>query len=288
MVQLIEVVDFKGLMHCVGSSLGLANENPTTEEGNSSAESDQTQSESLTPASSELKVEAPFEQMTIEQIGDKITAKTAQDRFTQPEVAASFVKNTVQPDDTASATGSIMELSARSDLKIVSSKVHEAFQKVNRLTNKYITDHGGANHINAVIPQQNRLYVALAVEASEQLNCPLRTAEAGQELERIKDLPQHKYLVDLLYTILQQEAHLVTVDVTNVTRTAIGVPAQSSKITLDELLSKHPENSVLIKLSYHAGSQMASFFSGACDGPRLPPVTEEASTPAALVAGLRT
>ena len=83
--------------------------------------------------------------------------------------------------------------------------------------------------------------------------------------------------------MLEREARLIMVNDTEITRTSVPVPVRSSGAILEDLLSEHPENSVLIKLNYHAGSQLASVLSGACDGLKLLFGTEEARE---LVSGL--
>ncbi|KAH8691966.1 putative polyketide synthase [Talaromyces proteolyticus] len=153
-------------------------------------------------------------------------------------------------------------------LELPSKTIIEAFEESRKLTDKFIDDYRCAGYMEIVLPRQTQLCVALTVEAFDQTGCPLRTSKAGEILERISHMPEHQRLVDYLYKMLE-EARLVNLSDSKITRTAISTPSKSSEAILDQLLRDFPDHEWANRLTYFAGSRLADVLKGNCDGIKL-------------------
>ena len=225
------------------------------------------------------------EELSVKELDIKINgqsggaSKTAS--ATPPETAkeeALKVKG-ITPAVGGGATG----FSASGSLNVPASTILETFGASKMLTDQFIADHRCADYIEIVNPKQTQLCVALTVEAFEQLGCPLRTAKAGQKLERIKYLPQHGRLAEYLYNMLEKEARLVDVNGDQITRTAISPPTKSSEEILQNLMRSYPDHGYANKLTYFTGTRLADVMTGKSDGIKLIFGTEEGRE---LVSGL--
>jgi acyl transferase domain-containing protein/acyl carrier protein/SAM-dependent methyltransferase len=149
-------------------------------------------------------------------------------------------------------------------------EVLESFVNTKRLGDQMIKDFGIDNFDSVIIPESNRLCVALVVECFEELGCPLRTAQPGQKLDPIPFQPQHKILMKYIYNFLENTVHLLTVEPGGqLTRTNNHIPATSSQDILNELISKYPQQDDFLRLTHHAGIHLARALSGATDGNRV-------------------
>ncbi|KAI1098222.1 hypothetical protein F4804DRAFT_350683 [Jackrogersella minutella] len=156
-------------------------------------------------------------------------------------------------------------------LKLSQSDILECFGEVKMLTDKRIREFHLDNIEDVVIAATNRLCAALVVEAFEELGCPLRTAAAGDALERVSYLPQHERLMKFVYEFLENDARLVDIDVMSgqLTRTNIAVPRKTSDAILQELLGTYPEFRIANRLTYYAGKNLAGVLTGKTDGIRV-------------------
>ncbi|KAH9876642.1 hypothetical protein J1614_003774 [Plenodomus biglobosus] len=146
----------------------------------------------------------------------------------------------------------------------------ESFINTKRLGDQMIEDFGIDNFDSVIIPESNRLCVALIVECFEELGCPLRTAQPGQKLDAIPFQPQHKILMKYIYNFLENTVHLLTVEPNGqLTRTNNSIPTTSSRDILEELVSKYPQQDDFLRLTHHAGIHLARALSGATDGNRV-------------------
>ena len=146
----------------------------------------------------------------------------------------------------------------------------ESFVNTKRLGDQMIKDFGIDDFDSVIIPESNRLCVALVVEGFEELGCPLRTAQPGQILGPIPFQPQHKILMKYIYGFLEKTVHLLTVEPKGqLTRTNNPIPTTSSQDILDELISKYPQQDDFLRLTHHAGIHLARALSGATDGNRV-------------------
>lgn len=171
--------------------------------------------------------------------------------------------NTVATATATSAADSKLTLS-RSDILL-------SFGEVKLLTDELIHVHHLDTLHKTEIAGSNRLCTALVVEAMEKLGMPLSSAAPGQELERVVFLPQHRRLMECVYTFLEDDARLIDQDVVSgqIMRTHIATPRQSSKAVLTELLNAHPGFSVPNRMTYYAGQSLADVLSGKTDGIRV-------------------
>lgn len=226
-----------------------------------------------------------IEELTVKELDVEINGqsggafKTA--TATTPETAEDEIP---QVNRTTSAIpGGVTGFAASGSLNVPASTILEAFGETKMLTDHFIADYRCADYLEVVNPKQTQLCVALTVEAFEQLGCPLRTAKAGQKLERIRYLPQHGRLAEYLYNMLEREARLIDVDGDQITRTAISPPPNSSKEILQNLMHSYPDHGYANKLAYFTGTQLADVMTGKSDGIKLIFGSEEGRE---LVSGL--
>lgn len=169
------------------------------------------------------------------------------------------------------------------------SIIFEAFEESKRQTDSLIAEYRCADYVDTVLCKQTQLCIALAVEAFEELGCPLRSARAGDILQRIPHLPEHTMLTDWLYRMLTHEARLLDIsglesDIKAViTRTAISAPTKRSDVILADLLKTYPDHEWVNRLTYFAGRRLAEVLRGDIDGIKLIFGTDEGRE---LVTGL--
>ena len=228
--------------------------------------------------------ELALEDLTIDQLELKVKGSSSHSNH----IAGNMKLITPQMDTIDSAGVPVVSTknppaSPSNDLQVPAAKVLEAFGETKLLTDQFIADFQCADYVEAVIPRQTEMCVALTIEAFEELGCSLRTAEAGKHLERIKHLPQHERLVDYLYLMLEKEGRLINVNNGCIIRTAIDVPSRSSIEILQSLLSRFPDHNGANKLTHYAGKNLAQILSGKTDGIKLIFGSEEGRE---LVSGL--
>lgn len=257
--ELVNVADFSGLVRLIQDTLGLAADRDgadLTEGGNPSESSQSDASSILTPSHTVLTSVSDAEDNTMSDENYNTTK--------------------------GHLTGSISP-GPGDNLELPSSMIIEAFEESKRLTDQFIADYRCAGYIDTVLPKQTQLCVALTVEAFEQLGCPLRASKAGQRLERIEYVPQHQRLAEYLYKMLEQEARLIDMDGSQITRTAITAPSKTSEVILANLLHDYPDHEWANRLVHFAASRLADVLTGKCDGIKLLFGTDEGRE---LVTGL--
>ena len=169
------------------------------------------------------------------------------------------------------------------ELRLPASAVLEAFGESKLLTDQFIADYHCTGYMDTINPKQTQLCIALTLEAFEQLGCSMKTAEAGQRLERIQHAPQHNRLVQYLYEVLQTDGRLINIDGPTMTRTAVSAPIKSSKEIVDSLAKAYPDHNFANRLAYFCGSRLVDVLTGKLDGVKLIFGTDEGRD---LVAGL--
>ncbi|ERF73358.1 hypothetical protein EPUS_08300 [Endocarpon pusillum Z07020] len=226
-----------------------------------------------------------IEELTVDELDITINGESGRASKTPSATPPKTAKGETPPvNGTTEAKGSgITEFSAGGNLDIPASTILEAFNETKILTDQFIADYRCADYMEVVNPKQTQLCVALTVEAFEQLGCSLRTAKAGQKLERIRYLPQHGRLADYLYNMLEKEARLIDVNGDQITRTAITLSTKSSKEILKNLMDKYPDHDYANKLTYFTGTRLADVMTGKSDGIKLIFGSEEGRE---LVSGL--
>jgi len=155
------------------------------------------------------------------------------------------------------------------ELQLPASVVLEAFGESKLLTDQFIADYHCTGYIDTINPKQTQLCIALILEAFEQLRCPVKTAQPGQRLERIRHAPQHNRLVQYLYEVLQTDGRLINIDGPTITRTAVSAPTKSSKEIVDSLVTAYPDHIFANRLAYFCGSRLVDVLTGKLDGVKL-------------------
>ncbi|OIW25922.1 hypothetical protein CONLIGDRAFT_512814 [Coniochaeta ligniaria NRRL 30616] len=182
-----------------------------------------------------------------------------------------YQKETPRAVEPTKATPAQVTPPVVSKLTLSPSDILESFGEVKMATDELIREYHIDNTEKAILAGNNRLCAALVVEAFDELGSPLRTAAAGQPLDRVPFLPQHNRLMQCVYEFLERDARLIDIDVASgqLTRTHIAPPSKTSQAILQELLAQHPEFSVPNRLAHYAGKQLAGVLSGKTDGIRV-------------------
>ncbi|KAJ4287771.1 hypothetical protein N0V90_012475 [Kalmusia sp. IMI 367209] len=144
--------------------------------------------------------------------------------------------------------------------------VRQTFGEIKAQTDDYIVKGGLGTYFDEVLPRSTELCVIYIVNALEELGCPIRSASPGQVLERITYLPKHEQFVELLYKLLKDQAHLIDINGSTITRTAIAAPTKSADTLLEELLRDEPAHSAEHKLVALIGPKFANCLIGKEDG----------------------
>ncbi|KAJ8113646.1 hypothetical protein ONZ43_g5111 [Nemania bipapillata] len=160
------------------------------------------------------------------------------------------------------------EIELGGELKLPFATVMEAFNETKALTDERIAEYGQTNYVDAVMPLQTKMCIALTLEAFAELGVALRDAAPNQKFLRISHPKEHSRLVEYLYKMLA-EAQLIIVDDTHITRTGVPYPIASSKQVLEELLQRFPDQNTADKLTFYTGSNLAQVLLGKTDGIKL-------------------
>lgn len=123
-------------------------------------------------------------------------------------------------------------------------------------TDDFILNGQLGTYYNEIMPRLTELCVAHIFNAFEQLGCPIRSAAAGQRLERVPYLPKHERFMNLIYGLLE-DAKLIDINGSEITRTALPVPKKSVETMLEELLRDEPIHAAEHKLTSMTGSKFA-------------------------------
>lgn len=177
------------------------------------------------------------------------------------------------PDDSDSSSQSSEPSSSSTgplDLLWSTSDILESFSETKKLGDQMIREFGLETYDSVVVPESNRLCMALLADAFEQLGCPLRSARPGQSLDPIPFQPQHKIFVRYIYDFLEKTVGLMTAeDNGKRKRTGTPIPTASSQSILNELVDKYPAHEDFLRLTFHAGSHLAQGLKGETDGNRV-------------------
>ncbi|KAL9629234.1 MAG: hypothetical protein Q9204_005391 [Flavoplaca sp. TL-2023a] len=161
------------------------------------------------------------------------------------------------------------EVGHAQELQIPASAVLEAFGESKLSTDQFITDYNCAGYMDTINPKQTQLCIALILEAFEQMGSHIKTAKAGQRLERVVHAPQHDRLVRYLYEVLEVDARLIDMDGDIITRTAVSAISKSSKEIVDSLVTAYPNHNFSNRLAYYCGSRLVEVLAGNLDGVKL-------------------
>jgi malonyl CoA-acyl carrier protein transacylase/nucleoside-diphosphate-sugar epimerase/acyl carrier protein len=227
----------------------------------------------------EISDHVAIEELTVDELDSKVNGAS---RGISKPVAAQEAKETFS-ENLNPSTGYSTPSSSGNGLQLPPLKVLEAFREAKALIDQLIAEYGCSDYVNRVLPQQNLLCIALTVETFEEMGCSILNSKVGQELPRLKHLPEHKMLVDYLYQMLEKEGRLIELHGNRITRTSVSPPSRSSKDILQDLHKDFPEHAGANNLTRYAGSNLAKVLTGKTDGIKLIFGSEEGRQ---LVSGL--
>ncbi|KAK7992234.1 protein required for conidial pigmentation [Apiospora saccharicola] len=228
----LDVTDFRGLVNCVRGMLG-----PATSDGDSM---DESQRRSVFP-----------------------TGGGSGEQSTTPSSDG-------ESEDQRQEKTPLTE--ASNELSISVGMFRDAFEECKQATGTYLANWACAGYASTVLPEMDRLCVALILEAFEQMGCALGAAKSGDQLQRISCTSSQQYLTNYLYSILDKSAGLVEqVGGASgmVRRTSVTAPSDPSQTIVDELLRRYPAQHCAIKLTYFTGTKLVQILEGHCDGIKL-------------------
>lgn len=255
-VEQMEATTVRKFILCVGHALFGADADVPLAASTSDADDDEDSSSEETDSenSSLVVVETDYDSATS-------TGSTSEPVVVKTPLPA----KPQQPTTAATAQASPP---VKTNLTLSSSDVLESFGKVKMATDDLLREYEIDDTEKLILAGSNRLCAALVVEAFEELGCSLRTAAAGQPLDRVPHLPQHDRLMQCLYDFLEHDARLIDVDVATgqLTRTYVAAPTKTSQTILQDLIPRHPEFNVPNRLAFYAGKQLAGVLSGKTDG----------------------
>jgi SAM-dependent methyltransferase len=150
-----------------------------------------------------------------------------------------------------------------------SDTVLEAFNQVKDRTDAFIVKNKFQTYCTEFLPRSNELAIAIFCNAFEELGCLIRSAAPGTKLERIKHAPQHKKLVDYIFSVLEKNAGLIEISGVEIIRTAVPCPSKEIEKTTQDLLNDRPAQEAEVKLMGITGKSFANCLSGEMDAVQL-------------------
>jgi acyl transferase domain-containing protein/nucleoside-diphosphate-sugar epimerase/SAM-dependent methyltransferase/acyl carrier protein len=245
---LMEVTNFKSLLRCLQSSLGLVDDGAISQDDDREEESSEDKGSSGSQS-------------------DYTTSDSTNATSFAPNPPRSAVMLCASDNPPAQRSLDVRN-GITSDLNLPASVVLEAFGESKGLTDQFIEDYRCSGYLDTVMPKQTQLCVALTVEAFKQLGCDLESARASQRLERILHLPEHGRLAEYLYMMLE-ETRVIDIDGPYITRTAVSLPSKASDTILQDLIQNYPDHTFANQLTYWTGSRLADVLTGKADGLKL-------------------
>ncbi|KAJ6094205.1 polyketide synthase [Penicillium canescens] len=149
------------------------------------------------------------------------------------------------------------------------ANLHEVFGQVKWETDAFIVKGQLDKYYSQVMPRSTELCVVYIVNAFEQLGCPIRTATAGQQLQRIPHLSKHERFVNLIYDLLETDARLIDRKGPAIIRTAVAAPTKTPNALLESLLRDEPVHAAEHRLTGMIGPKFADCLSGKEDALQL-------------------
>ena len=147
--------------------------------------------------------------------------------------------------------------------------LQEVFGQVKWETDDFIVKGQLDTYYSQVMPRSTELCIVYIINAFEQLGCPIRTAPAGQQLQRIPHLPRHERFVNLIYDLLETDARLIDRKGSAIIRTAVTAPTKTSDALLESLLRDEPVHAAEHRLTGMIGPKFADCLSGKEDALQL-------------------
>ncbi|PLB44277.1 putative polyketide synthase [Aspergillus steynii IBT 23096] len=147
--------------------------------------------------------------------------------------------------------------------------VHEVFGQVKWETDDFIVKGQLDTYHDKVVPRSTELCIVYIVNAFEELGCPIRTAAAGQELQRITYLPRHERFINLIYDLLETDARLIDRKGSAIIRTAVAAPTKTPEALAESLIRDEPVHAAEHKLTAMIGPKFADCLTGKADALQL-------------------
>ncbi|GIJ84608.1 type I iterative polyketide synthase [Aspergillus pseudoviridinutans] len=229
---LMELTDFKSLVACIRSALGMSNDTAPANE----------------PAASSTSKGIP---------GRHLNGTSAME-------PTSTVNG-----DASSAMDGYNVIPNGSPATLSSSIVLEVFNELAWETDNLLEEHNLAGYNKHITPRTSELCVAYILDAFEQLGCSIRSAKAGDQLPRVSYLAKHEKLMKLMYQLLEVDARLIDIQGSTITRTAVAPPLKSADTLLAKLLEEEPTHMYDVKLAALVGTRFADLITGKEDGVQL-------------------
>jgi acyl transferase domain-containing protein/thioester reductase-like protein/acyl carrier protein/SAM-dependent methyltransferase len=265
--ELMEATNVRKFVACVSNALFGAQQSGSAEDGESSEDGQDEGDDG--DSSSAAGAGGSWTDLSAEDGGKDSSGSESRDSgvFIPPEPKGQKAK----PAAGKPLVTALPPDQAVSNLTLSASDILESFGEVKLASDKFMREYQIDQTDRALLSGSNRLCVALVVEAFDELGSPLRTAAAGQQIDRVPFVPEHACLMQLLYQFLEQDARLIDIDPASgrVTRTHIAVARKPSHAILQEELTAHPEFAVANRLAYYAGTHLAGVLSGKTDGIRV-------------------
>ncbi|EAW17018.1 putative polyketide synthase [Aspergillus fischeri NRRL 181] len=229
---LMELTDFKSLVACIRSALGMSNDTAPADE----------------PAASSTSKGIPDRQVN----------------GTSAMEPASTVNG-----DAGSAVDGYNIIANGAPATLSASIILEVFNELAWETDNLLEEHNLAGYNKHITPRTSELCVAYILDAFEQLGCSIRSAKAGDQLPRVSYLAKHEKLMELMYQLLEVDARLIDIQGPTITRTAVAPPLKSADTLLAKLLEEEPTHMYDVKLAALVGTRFADLITGKEDGVQL-------------------
>ncbi|BCS15610.1 hybrid PKS/NRPS enzyme [Aspergillus luchuensis] len=229
---LMELTDFKSLVACIRSALGMSNDTAPTAK----------------PASAS-------------------TSKGFPDR--QVNSTSAMEPARIVTGDASSAVDGYDTIANGTPATLSASIILEVFNELAWETDNLLEEHNLAGYNKHITPRTSELCVAYILDAFDQLGCSIRSAKAGDQIPRVSHLAKHGKLMKLMYQLLEVDARLIDIQGPTITRTAVAPPLKTADALLAKLLEEEPTHMYDVKLAALVGTRFADLITGKEDGVQL-------------------
>ncbi|KAJ3497705.1 hypothetical protein NLG97_g1700 [Lecanicillium saksenae] len=230
--SLMELTDFKSLVYCIRSALGLSSSIEKSEN------------------SRNLPAETFSEEPQTNGVAHAELSGGSSNATNNAHSAQTVMPN----EDNASLSP---------------STVLETFAEVSWQTDDLLEKRDLAGYNKRITPRTSELCVAYILDAFDQLGCSIRSAKPGDKLPRVEYLPKHEKLMKLMYQLLEVDARLIDIEGSTMTRTSVAAPVKSTDNLLEKLLEEEPTHKYDVKLAALVGARFADLITGKEDGVQL-------------------
>ncbi|KAL3305980.1 polyketide synthase [Colletotrichum asianum] len=146
------------------------------------------------------------------------------------------------------------------------SAILKAFSQTRKSTSQIIADAGFVGYMEQVHPRHAELCRVLIVEALRKQGTDLQKYHEGQSLymqRPARGAPENHWES---YIVLLSAAEWITIKPTDITRTKVAIPHQSSRDLAQRLIDEYPHFESLTCLIQHAGDRLVEIWEGKYNG----------------------